>query len=470
MTTKQNGGEVINSGGFGCIFKPELKCSNNDSEIASGNETNRISKLMTNKNAIEEFNLIQKFKSILNTIPNYENYFLLNNFTLCKPNKLTKDDLKKYNKKCKALKKKNITAKNINKSLDKILSLNMPDGGIDIEDFIEKDKYFIKTNFINLNTSLIDLLKNGIIPMNKLNVFHCDIKDSNVLVQTINNSFNTRLIDWGLSIIYNSNKEFPRKLYRRPFQYNVPFSSILFNKEFINRYHNFITLYPTPHYFQIREFVINYIFFWNNIRGSGHLDAINKIVKIFTISELTSIKKKKIRNHVIEYDFTYYYIVEYISKILYKYTNNGELELVKYFNMIFLKNIDIWGFTMIYISIVEHLYNSFKNLTDYHLQIINKIKYIIIHFLYENPLHPINIDSLVNELTKLNDIMNLTNRDTNDITKTDTNDITKTDTNDITKTDTNTKYFEKKGGKSYKLVKKSNKSYENNKTRRRIMK
>jgi len=452
MTTKQNGGEVINSGGFGCIFKPELKCSN-DSEIASGNETNRISKLMTNKNAMEEFNLIQKFKNILNTIPNYENYFLLNNFTLCKPNKLTKDDLKKYNKKCKALKKKNITAKNINKSLDKILSLNMPNGGIDIEDFIEKDKYFIKTNFINLNTSLIDLLKNGIIPMNKLNVFHCDIKDSNVLVQTINNSFNTRLIDWGLSIIYNSNKEFPRKLYRRPFQYNVPFSSILFNKEFINRYHNFITLNPRPHYFQIREFVINYIFIWNNIRGSGHLDAINKIVKIFTIPELTAIKKKKIRNHVIEYDFTYYYIVEYISKILYKYTNNGQLELVKYFNMIFLKNIDIWGFTMIYISIVEHLYNSFKNLTDYHLQIINKIKYIIIHFLYENPLHPINIDSLVVELTKLNDIIN-------NEKKTDTN------TNDITKTDTNTKYFEKKGSKSYKLFK----SYKNNKTRRRIMK
>ena len=468
MTTKQNGGEVINSGGFGCIFKPELKCSN-DSEIASVNETNRISKLMTNKNAMEEFNLIQKFKNILSTIPNYENYFLLNNFTLCKPNKLTKDDLKKYNKKCKALKKKNITAKNINKSLDKILSLNMPNGGIDIEDFIEKDKYFIKTNFINLNTSLINLLKNGIIPMNKLNVFHCDIKDSNVLVQTINNSFNTRLIDWGLSIIYNSNKEFPRKLYRRPFQYNVPFSSILFNKEFINRYHNFITLNPRPHYFQIREFVINYIFIWNNIRGSGHLDAINKIVKIFTIPELTAIKKKKIRNHVIEYDFTYYYIVEYISQILYKYTNNGELELVKYFNMIFLKNIDIWGFTMIYISIVEHLYNSFKNLTDYHLQIINKIKYIIIHFLYENPLHPINIDSLVNELTKLNDIMNLTNRDTNmNLTNTDTNDITKTDinTNDITKTDINTKYFEKKGSKSYKLFK----SYENNKTRRRIMK
>jgi len=445
MTTNQKGGEVIASGGFGCIFKPELKCSNNDSK----SEINRLSKLMTNKNAIEEYNLIQKFKNILNTIPNYENYFLLDNFTLCRPNKLTKIDLKKYNKKCKALKKKNITVKNINKSLDKILSLNMPDGGIDVEDFIEMDKNFLKTKFIKLNNSLIDLLKNGIIPMNKLNVYHCDIKDSNVLVQTNNNTLNTRLIDWGLSITHYSSKEFPRKLYRRPFQYNVPFSCILFNKEFIKRYHNFVSLNPNPNYFQVREFVINYIFIWNNIRGPGHLNAINKIVKILTLSELTAIKKKKIRNHVIEYDFTYYYIVEYISKILYKYTNNGKLELSKYFNTIFLKNIDIWGFTMIYISVVENLYNSFENLNEYQLQIINKIKYIIIHFLYENPIQPINIDSLVDEITNLNKVIDNTD-------------------NNLSNLNTKTNYFYKKGGKTYKLVKKYIKTNKN-KTRRRII-
>lgn len=442
MTINQKGGEVIASGGFGCIFKPALKCSNDESKI----ETNKISKLMTNKNAIEEFNLIQKFKNILNTIPNYENYFLLDNFTLCKPVKLTKDDLKKYNKKCKALKKKNITVKNINKSLDKILSLNMPNGGIDIEDFIEKDKKFVKTKFIKLNNSLIDLLKNGIIPMNKLNVYHCDIKDSNVLVQNKDN-MKTRLIDWGLSIIYNSDTNFPRKLYRRPFQFNVPFSSILFNKEFIKRYHNFVSLNPNPNYFQIREFVINYIFIWNNIRGPGHLDAINKIIKILTFSELTAIKKKKIRNHVIEYDFTYYYIIEYLSKILYKYTNNDKLDLLKYFNKVFLKNIDIWGFIMIYVSIIEYLYNSFEKFNDYQLQIINKIKYIIIHFLYENPIHPINIDSLVIELTNLNEIINTDN------------------SNNLSNLNTKSEYIYKKGGKT----KKSNKYSKNNKTRRRII-
>lgn len=437
MTTIQKGGDVIASGGFGCIFKPELKCTNG----SGSSKINRISKLMINKNAIEEYNLIQKFKNILNIIPNYNNYFLLDNFTLCRPNKLTKNDLKKYNKKCKALKKKNITVKNINKSLDKILSLNMPDGGIDIEVFIEMDNNFLKNKFIKLNNSLIDLLKNGIIPMNKLNVYHCDIKDSNVLVQTNNKTLNTRLIDWGLSIDYNSNQEFPRKLYRRPFQYNVPFSIILFNKEFIKRYSNFVSLNPIPNYFQIREFVINYIFIWNNIRGPGHLDTINKIVKILTISKLSAIKNKKIKNHIIEYEFTYYYIVEYITKILNKYTNNGRLELSSYFNTVFLKNIDIWGFTMIYISVVQNLYNTFENLNDFQLQIIDKIKYIIIHFLYDNPIQPINIDSLVDELTNLNKVID----------------------NNLSDLNTKTDYFYKKGG-----TKKYNKMNKNrSRTRRR---
>ena len=42
---------------------------------------------------------------------------------------------------------------------------------------------------------------------------------------------------------------------------------------------------------------------------------------------------------------------------------------------------------------------------------INGHKYIIIHFLYESPLEPINVSSLVNELTKLNRIVEQFNID-----------------------------------------------------------
>ncbi len=64
----QMGGEVINAGGFGCIFSPPLKCEGSHNDY-----TQNISKLMTLKYATEEYRQIQMFKSILQTIPNYNN-------------------------------------------------------------------------------------------------------------------------------------------------------------------------------------------------------------------------------------------------------------------------------------------------------------------------------------------------------------------------------------------------------------
>jgi hypothetical protein len=404
----QTAGKVIASGGFGCIFRPPLKCHG-----SSTRRVDTVSKLMTINHAKDEFNQIQRFKHILRVIPNYSNYFLLDNFELCKPDKLTKEDLIKFSKKCKPLKKKGITVKNINKNLDKIMTINMPDGGIDVEKFI--DTYFFEkftsSKLISLNNTLINLLVHGIIPMNKLKVYHCDIKDSNILMKVTHEKLYSRLIDWGLSFQHTIEKGVPKQIYRRPFQYNVPFSSVLFNKNFIELYSEFLSLYPNPDYYQIREFAVNYIFIWNNIRGPGHLSAINDIVKKLTIKDLPAIKNDKIKDHFVEYDFTYYYIVEYLSKILEKYTNNGNLDLMKYFNEIFLKNIDIWGFVMVYISIYEYLYENYDNLNEAEMQFITKLKYIIIHFLYESPIDPIDATSLVEELTNLNQIID--NFDTN---------------------------------------------------------
>jgi hypothetical protein len=452
MIIKHKGGRVIASGGFGCVFYPSLKCEKQDFI-----DNNKISKLMTNKHAQDEYNQINKYKHILNVIPNYEQYFLLNDVVLCKPDKLTTENLNGYKKKCKALKKKGITYQNINKSLDKILTINMPNGGINVKQFIQH--YFVSSNIIKLNNTLIDLLVNGIVPMNKLNVYHCDIKEANVLVQVNQTTLITRLIDWGLSIsISNNSGKIPLKLYRRPFQFNVPFSSILFNKDFMELYNNFLELNLNPDYFQIREFVINYIFIWNDIRGPGHLSTINNIIEKFTIKHLTAIKKTQVKEHFIEYDFTYYYIIEYLSKILEKYTNNGSLDIMSYFENVFLKNIDIWGFIMIYIALYEYLYNTFDDLNEYQIEFIAKIKYIIIHFLYENPLEPINVSSLVNELTNLNTIIDKFNIN-NSSTKLENNiggfsKITKSNKNKLTKKKNKTNKLTKKKNKTNKLTKK----------------
>ena len=85
---KNIGGKVLASGGFGCVFSPALKCEG-ETKRAKG----KISKLMSEKHANEEYQEIVSIKTKLDTIKNYRDYFLIYDATLCKPDKLTSSDL-----------------------------------------------------------------------------------------------------------------------------------------------------------------------------------------------------------------------------------------------------------------------------------------------------------------------------------------------------------------------------------------
>jgi hypothetical protein len=411
--SNQDGGKVITSGGFGCLFDPPLKCIDNtsiNSPFSDNTISNKrfVSKLMTKKNAESEYNEIQILNNKLQSISNYTNYFLLNDFSICQPKHLTNDDLDNF-KKCTALKKKDITKENINKSLDLLMMLNMPYGGVSVEEYLLQN--FTKNHLILLNNSLIDLLVNGIVPMNKLGIYHGDIKDSNILISSSETDLNAKLIDWGLTFEYKEGQQgFPKKVYRRPFQFNVPFSVILFNTEFIKMYTDFLQKNSENesnklNNYSIREFVINYIFTWNEIRGPGHLSAINDIMRKMELGKLPAVSKTKVKAHIIEYDFTYYYIIEYITQILFKFTNeNGEFNILKYFEDIFLPNLDIWGFIMIYIAIFERIYDHIPNLNNSQIDVLNQIKHIFYHYLFENPIERININKLTNDLNNINNL------------------------------------------------------------------
>lgn len=400
---QQTGGKVLASGGYGCIFRPALKCANK-TERSSG----QISKLMTARHAKSEYNEIMRFKNILRKIPNYADYFLVDNVSLCEPDKLSSEDLDNYTEKCKALKKDDITEGSINNQLDKVLSLNMPFGGIDVSDYIKEHTDY--DSFYNLNNSLIDLLVHGIVPMNKLHVFHGDIKESNIMVELNNHNrgaMKTRLIDWGLSTIYRGERELPKGMYRRPFQYNVPFSVIIFNKDFLKAYQEFLYGIPSTRelsYFDVREFVVNFIYSWSEIRGPGHIKLINEINSQLVHGELTTLDTKA-KEKFTEYSFTYYYIIEYLTKIILAYTKHGKIDINGYFRNVYVRNTDVWGFVMVYSSILEEMFQRFDKLTGKELLIYDKLKYLIIHFLFEDPLKVIDVNELVRELHNLGHIL-----------------------------------------------------------------
>ena len=68
-TRKNNkGGKVLASGGYGCVFTPALKC-----EGSKKRDINKVSKLMTDKHATQEYEEIISIKEKLDTIKNYKN-------------------------------------------------------------------------------------------------------------------------------------------------------------------------------------------------------------------------------------------------------------------------------------------------------------------------------------------------------------------------------------------------------------
>jgi hypothetical protein len=410
MVIKKNGGKVIASGGFGCVFNPALLCKN-----TTKRDKNKVTKLMKTKHAISEYNEINLIKNSISNIPNYEDYFLVNNFTICEPAPLTKEDLDNYSKKCTALPKSEILKDNINNSLDKILALNMPNGGIAIDDFMKNNNSYY--NLVKINNCLINLLKFGVIPMNKLYIFHCDIKDSNILIESNNNKFKTRLIDWGLTTKYvpNTDQTFPSSWKNRPLQYNSPFSLILFTDVFIEKYTKYCKKGGIIDHIHLKPFVIDYIFLWIKERGPGHYKFINKIMNILFGNELNNIEEP-MKVTLIENEFTMIYISNYLIQILIHFTHfrkDGSLNLRIYLDNVFIKIVDIWGLISSYMPFLEILHENYRFLDTNQLSIFNELKKIFIKYLYDPRIDPISIPSLTKDLKKLNHYFEIKTTNTN---------------------------------------------------------
>lgn len=411
MTKKKSGGKVIASGGFGCVFRPALKCKGHTMR-----EKNKITKLMLKKYATEEYNDVVKFESTLKKIPNYIDYFLIDGFRLCSPSPLSEEDMDKFKKECTALPKKDINKDNINQSLDKLYALNMPDGGLPIDTFVdESGSYSI---VVNLNNNLIDLLLNGILHMNEYHIFHCDIKDSNILVETkplgtIHNTTNskiiTRLIDWGLSTYYIpfKNYEFPKSWRNRPFQFNTPFSVIIFSDKFIEKYSKFVENNKNINETNLKPFIVDFIYYWMKERGSGHFKFINSIMYKLFSSNLKNISdsEKEYKTKLMEVKYTIPYVTNYISKILLHYTvvkEDGKVSFRKYLDEVFIKIVDIYGFITSYYPLLQIYHENYFILSTNEIKIFNKIKEIFLVYLYEPRIQPIEISKLVNHLKSLN--------------------------------------------------------------------
>jgi len=398
------GGKVIASGGYGCVFVPALKC-----EGSSKRETNKISKLMTESHAMSEYEEINRIKDGLDNIPNYEDYFLIYDATLCRPSKLTASDLTAFSDTCTALPKNDITKKNINSKLDEVMALNIPNGGLPVDDFLYSNGSFQK--MYNVNASLIKLLKKGIIHMNKHNVYHCDIKDSNILIDDSSKELKARLIDWGLAVNYKpgTNEPFPRNWRNRPLQFNVPFSVIIFTDDFYKKYSDYLSDGGEVNETSLNPFVIDYLNYWMKERGAGHYKFINEIMFMLYSNKFSSVSDSS-KPAVVETEITVPLIVNYIVDVLVHYTkfkSDGSLNLREYLNEVYIKIVDIWGFITAYYPILEMLSNNRVKLKENEIKILEKIEPLFNEYLYTPRHEPYNLTKLFADLKSLSNIIHI---------------------------------------------------------------
>lgn len=327
----------------------------------------------------DEYNQPQELFARLRHIPNVSRYFI------------GRCDLKrKY------------TRKNIQRHDTQ--DLRVLNGGRDLEKIFE-DIYSSSSQVLEINDLLIDLLVHAILPMNERNVFHGDIKSTNIVYD----GTNVRLINWGLAMILDNDNDddnvhaIPGRFLRSSFQYNAPIGIVLLSNEFASRYAAFLlegqqTLF---------DFVIDYIYDWireiNN--GAAHLIHFKRFFHYVIYDHLSPINEKhSMDKHFAELNLTINFMAHYLVEILKVYTDidtHGHVTMVRYFNEKFLKDLDVCGFLTTYTSFIlikEKVPNAFNE--DPYFW--NQLKFILCKYLF-TPMHgPISITDIVHDLQKLN--------------------------------------------------------------------
>lgn len=290
----------------------------------------------------------------------------------------------------------------------------MPNGGLPIDEFLLKHNSY--KNIVKLNNTLIKLLNNGIILMNQHNIYHCDIKDSNILIDSSSN-LKARLIDWGLSTEYvaNINYPFPKTWRNRPFQFNLPFSIVIFSDLFFEKYSKYLNEGGKIDFNSLKPFIIEYINLWLKERGSGHYSYINHIMFMLFSNEFDDMNKDD-KEKLIKNDITLPYIYNYIIQVLIHFTYFKEdktINLRKYLDSVFIKIVDIYGFIISYLPIFEALFENYNKLNETELKLFENMKVLFIKYLFSPRIEPINILELVNELKRFNKILNVPNNNNN---------------------------------------------------------
>jgi serine/threonine protein kinase len=366
------GGKAIASGSYGCVFRPSLKCK--DGTINSG-----VSKLMENDDANAEMDEMEPILKIVRNIPDSEKFFAANNISMCSPAPLSESDKEDFNEKCKLFSDANISSANVNSRLSDLSIINMPDLGIDLHGFIGT-RITGDEELKKFNTMMIELLLNGVVPMNRSKIIHHDLKDSNIMVDS---SDNTIIIDWGFAGIIRDGR-IPDNIMERPIQYNTPFSSMLINREFLTEYKKACEKAGNKKLTANQNLLFLKAFFENHMRKRpGHEVYFNSVMKkVFTTTTFSKM------------------FLLYNEEVVQQFTDGCTFNIKKYFNEVYLYNVDVWGLCTAFLQFLYHD-ELLKNISASLKKKTKENYYAILEICFTNGNKVIDVDKIVILLSEI---------------------------------------------------------------------
>lgn len=383
------GGRAIAAGGYGCVFRPALKCQGDPTR-----KPNTVSKLLTNTEAKAEMDEIETANRILSSIPNYQKYFAVTGYDTCIPDEVTGDDAVGFTSMCasplgiKGNDKEVLTK--FNNNLQKYRIIHSPDLGVDISkalkmlyDNVSKNARgakFVLLNLKNVNNTMKMFIVNAITKLAQMDYYHSDVKPSNIMtnfsiddIQNGTNFTEVKLIDFGLAYTL-ANVNDPKKDIPNSLVFNSPFSSILFDDGAIGKdiIRSLNTIFlkdvntraileermanPRAFYTLLEPFMEKfYSNYYKNGFHSEYIDFLEQTIQGFDTA-YGKADPNKWRNS----------IKMYIGEIIRKYIRiknvNGkdtiDINLTQYWKDAYRYNVDIWGALTTFIILVVSAISS----------------------------------------------------------------------------------------------------------------
>lgn len=375
----KKGGKAIDSGSYGCVFKPALKCKGKTRKKG-------VSKLMIEKNAMSELQLLEPIYRLMTIYPDIQKYVLIPTIQdVCIPDTLTSSDLSSFDSVCNRLYTYGYKKSTINSKLSDLRLLFMQDGGITVEEYIHD---LHKEHIYHVLKGLHDIYKKVIIPMNDNGFIHTDIKDNNILVK--HNSL--KLIDFGLMIQHDPSTIDSRFL-QHSYHNLSPFSILLFHDMVPFHWHTF---YKTHYNLPKQQFIETCTY---------HIvDAYRSFQQLQTESSREIHGQQHIKEIcaiLFPNENWLYVISKELAYCYYFFKNeNGIFDMLKFYNTVFIYLIDVWGLCSILVTLLDTLL-----LINYNHSFIESIKQILKKYMFGMKHYPFAIkedfDKDIGKLTSL---------------------------------------------------------------------